>query len=213
MTPKKLPRRALFLLRMILKLEDITSGSIIVDGRDISKISEDHLITLRKKIGMVFQYSALFDSMTVGENVSFALREHTKFSDAKIREIAEAKLALVDLSGAYNQMPSEISGGMQKRVSIARALAFDPSIILYDEPTTGLDPITSTNIENLINSLGEKLHVTSVIVTHQLSTIFRTSDRIVMLHEGRFISCGSPDEARKSKNKIVRDFLMIGSDI
>jgi len=198
------------LLRLILRLEDVDAGSILIDNQNIGRLSDEALIKIRQKIGMVFQSSALFDSMTVAENVAFALREHTLFSESEIMAVVSKKLGLVGLSGKENIMPAELSGGMQKRVSIARALAFDPKIILYDEPTTGLDPITSTNIENLINKLSEDLNVTSIIVTHQLSTIFRTADRIIMLHDGKFIDSGSVVETRKSNNPIIRDFINAG---
>ena len=198
------------LLRLILKLEDIDSGSIAINNKNISQLKERELIKLRQQIGMVFQSSALFDSMTVGENVAFALREHAKFMESEISSIVGGKLDLVGLSGKENIMPSELSGGMQKRVGIARALAFDPKIIFYDEPTTGLDPITSTNIENLIIELGRELKVTSIIVTHQLSTIFRTADRIVMLHDGKIIEAGTVSDAKKTTNPIVRNFISAG---
>ncbi|OGC12560.1 ABC transporter ATP-binding protein [candidate division WOR-1 bacterium RIFOXYC2_FULL_37_10] len=198
------------LLRLILKLENLTSGKIIVENNDISLLGEEELISFRKKIGMVFQYSALFDSMSVFENVAFALREHTQLTEREIQQIVNKKLDMVGLLDKGNIMPAELSGGMQKRVGIARALAFDPKIILYDEPTTGLDPITSTHIENLINDLAKKLKVTSIIVTHQLSTIFRTSDRIAMLHNGKFIEAGTVSEAKNSKNIIIKEFINAG---
>ncbi|MBI5701322.1 ABC transporter ATP-binding protein [Candidatus Saganbacteria bacterium] len=198
------------LLRLILRLEDATSGSIFIDGQDINRLSEEGLLKLRQKIGMVFQSSALFDSMTVGENIAFPLREHANLSEREISAIVSKKLKLVDLAGKEDLMPSELSGGMQKRVSIARALAFDPKIILYDEPTTGLDPITSTNIENLIIELGRGLKVTSIVVTHQLSTIFRTASRIIMLHKGKFIESGTVSETKRSTNKIIYDFINAG---
>lgn len=198
------------LLRLILRLEGFESGSIIIDGQNVSRLSEDALVRLRQMIGMVFQSSALFDSMNVFENIAFALREHAKFTESELRSIVSKKLGLVGLSGKENLMPSELSGGMQKRVSIARALAFDPKIILYDEPTTGLDPITSTNIENLIIKLKNELKVTSIIVTHQLSTIFRTADRIVMMNNGKFIESGSVAETRKSINPVISEFINAG---
>lgn len=200
------------LLRLILRLDDPTTGSVSIDNQDINKLSEDALVKLRQKIGMVFQSSALFDSMTVAENIAFPLREHAHLSESEISAIVSKKLALVDLSGKENLMPSELSGGMQKRVSIARALAFDPKIILYDEPTTGLDPVTSTNIENLIIELGKGLKATSIVVTHQLSTIFRTASKIVMMHEGKFIESGTVEETQRSKNKIISEFINAGLD-
>jgi len=198
------------LLRLILGLEKPTSGQVLIDGQDVSKLSDTGLIKLRQKIGMVFQSSALFDSLNVFENVAFPLREHTKFIERKIQEIVARKLEMVDLSGKENLMPSELSGGMQKRVSIARALAFDPKIILYDEPTTGLDPITSATIENLMNKLAAELKVTSIIVTHQLSTIFRTAHRIIMLDQGKFIESGTVEETKRSKNPVVYRFITAG---
>lgn len=200
------------LLRLILRLEEATSGRILIDNRDIGILSEEALIKVRQKIGMVFQSSALFDSMTVYENVAFALREHLQLKEREIRKTVLDKLEMVGLSGKEGLMPSELSGGMQKRVSIARALAFDPKIILYDEPTTGLDPITSTLTENLILKLSRELRVTSIIVTHQLSTIFRTASRIVMLNEKKLIESGTVAETKQSKNPVIRNFVTAGLD-
>ncbi|MBI5698943.1 ABC transporter ATP-binding protein [Candidatus Saganbacteria bacterium] len=200
------------LLRLILRLEEPTKGSIEIDGQNIARLSEDGLIKIRRKIGMVFQSAALFDSMSVYENVAFALREQNHFTEAEIKKVVKQKLELVELPGKENVMPSELSGGMQKRVSIARALAFDPRIILYDEPTTGLDPVTSTTIENLINKLSRELKVTSIIVTHQLSTIFRTAHRIIMLDQGRFILGGTVAETKRSDNPIIKKFITAGGE-
>ncbi|MBU1022554.1 MAG: ABC transporter ATP-binding protein [Candidatus Margulisbacteria bacterium] len=198
------------LLRLILELDRPTAGSIFVDGAEVTKLSEDQLFPIRQKMGMIFQSSALFDSMTVGENVGFALKQHTKLSDAEIKKKVDEKLELVDLSGTDDLMPSELSGGMQKRIGLARALALDPKIILYDEPTTGLDPITSLSIETLINRLAEHLKVTSILVTHQLSTIFRTASRVVMLHEGKLIEGGTVADVRNTSNKILKEFIAAG---
>ena len=200
------------LLRLILRLEEPTSGTIEIDGQNIARLNEDGLIKMRRKIGMVFQSAALFDSLSVYENVAFALREQNHFSESEINKIVRQKLDLVELPGKENVMPSELSGGMQKRVSIARALAFDPRIILYDEPTTGLDPVTSTTIENLINKLSRELKVTSIIVTHQLSTIFRTAHRIIMLDQGRFLMGGTVDEAKRSNNPVIKKFISAGGE-
>lgn len=197
-------------LRLLLRLEEPTSGKIIIDGQDLSLLAEEQLIRLRQKIGMVFQSSALFDSMTVFNNVAFALRENKKLEESEISSIVGNKLELVGLSGTERLMPSELSGGMQKRVGIARALAFGPKIILYDEPTTGLDPITSTNIEKLIVKLGKELNVTSIVVTHQLSTIIRTAQRIIMLDDGGLIEGGTVKESVNSKDQKIREFLNAG---
>ena len=195
------------LLRLIMGLFPPTSGEIIVKGRNIVNIGKEELIDIRKSIGMVFQSSALFDSLTVGENVAFGLREHTDYPDEKIKNIVESKLKMVGLDGAFSLMPSELSGGMQKRVSLARALAADPEMILYDEPTTGLDPITATSIEDLMIDLHRKLGTSAIIVTHMLSTVFRVADRIVMLHNGKIIEAGTPEETKKSNNPIIKQFI------
>lgn len=198
------------LLRLLICLLTPTSGKIFVDDVDINRLKEYDLMKLRRKIGMVFQSSALFDSMDIFENVAFGLRQQEKHPESYIKEKVKEKLKMVDLDGTQGYLPSELSGGMQKRISLARAIATDPKIILYDEPTTGLDPITSTNIEDMINKMNKELNVTSIIVTHQLSTIFRTSDRIVMLHEGRLIESGSVEQTKASENPIVRNFIKGG---
>ena len=189
------------LLRIIIGLETADTGQILVNDRPMEEF--------RSKIGMVFQSSALFDSLTVGENVAFALRE-ASYPEDKIAGIVAEKLELVDLKGTENLMPSELSGGMQKRVSLARAIAHDPKIVLYDEPTTGLDPITSTAIEALINKLAKELKVTSIVVTHQLSTIYRTAQAIYLLDKGKLIAAGTPKEAEVHKNPIVSNFINAG---
>lgn len=198
------------LLRLILGLETIDSGQITVDGQNVRGLNEDGFLRLRRNIGMVFQSSALFDSMNVFENVAFSLREYTDMTEGQIKDAVERKLEMVELEGRGDLMPSELSGGMQKRVSIARALASDPKIILYDEPTTGLDPLTSITIENLINKLASGLKVTSIVVTHQLSTIFRTAHRIVMLDKGKFIESGTVEQTKRSSNPIISRFINAG---
>jgi len=198
------------LLRLLICLLKPTSGTIFVDNVDINKLKETDLMNLRRKIGMVFQSSALFDSMNVFENVAFGLRQQDKHPETHIKDKVKEKLKMVDLDGTQELLPSELSGGMQKRISLARAMATDPKIILYDEPTTGLDPITSTNIEDMINKMNKELNVTSIIVTHQLSTIFRTSDRIVMLNEGRFIESGNVEQTKASNDPIVSNFIKGG---
>ena len=198
------------LLKLLIKLDRVTSGKIFINDQDVNKLAEDELINLRKKIGMIFQTSALFDSMSVFENVAFALREHTKKTESEISKIVKTKLDMVELEGTDNLMPSELSGGMQRRVCIARALAFDPKIILYDEPTTGLDPLTAVTIENLMIKLGRELKATSIIVTHVLQTVYRTAGRIYMLDDGGLIDVGSPKEAQSSSDERVRRFITGG---
>jgi phospholipid/cholesterol/gamma-HCH transport system ATP-binding protein len=198
------------LLKLLIRLEEPTSGSIEIEGMDISRLSQEGLINLRKKIGMIFQSAALFDSMNVYENVAFGLRQHTDYDERRIGRTVKEKLSMVELEGTENLMPDELSGGMQKRVSIARALAFDPKIILYDEPTTGLDPITSVVIEDLMLKLSRELKVTSIIVTHVMQTVYRTANRIVMLDDGKFIETGTPDETKRSKDPIVSKFITGG---
>lgn len=200
------------LLKLLLRLEEPTAGSVSVNGYDISRLDEEGLIKLRQKMGMVFQYGALFDSLTVYENVAFALREHARLTEREVRRIVFEKLKMVEMEGTENLMPAELSGGMQKRVGIARALAFDPAIILFDEPTTGLDPITSVNIENLMLKLSRELKATSIVVTHVLPTVYRVTRRIVMLHDGRFIEIGSPEQAQMSENPIVKKFITGGKE-
>ena len=198
------------LLRLIIRLTNPNSGSIKVDGKEVGRLSEEGLIELRKKAGMIFQTSALFDSINVYENVAFALHEHTSKSESEIKKIVKEKLKMVELEGTENMMPSELSGGMQKRVCIARALAFDPKIILYDEPTTGLDPITSVTIENLMVKLGRELKVTSILVTHVLQTVYRVAHRVLMLNDAKLFEIGTPEETQRSKNPVVMKFISGG---
>ncbi len=194
-------------LRLIIGLFPPTSGDIFVNGKNIVNADKEEMINIRKNIGMVFQSSALFDSLTVGENVAFGLREHSSFTESRIREIVAEKLGMVGLGTSQNLMPSELSGGMQKRVSLARALATDPAIILYDEPTTGLDPVTSTAIEDLILDLHGKLKTSAIVVTHQLSTVYRIADRIIMLHNGKVTEAGTPDETKRSTDPTIKNFI------
>jgi phospholipid/cholesterol/gamma-HCH transport system ATP-binding protein len=196
------------ILQLILGLTKPDSGYVAIDSIDITKLRRKELMNVRKKCAMVFQSAALFDSLPIWKNVGFSLLEHTKLSERKIKRIAEEKLELVGLSTDISeQLPSSLSGGMKKRVAIARAIAKDPEIILYDEPTTGLDPITSTIIEDLINKLSLELKVTSVVVTHQISTILRTSPRIIMIHQGKVIEAGNKNDILNSSNKIIYNFV------
>ncbi|MBI5400109.1 ABC transporter ATP-binding protein [Candidatus Saganbacteria bacterium] len=198
------------LLRLLIGLEKPTAGAIFIDQQDIGRLSDEGWLNLRKKVGMIFQSAALFDSLNVFENVAFALREHTRLSAREIAKTVKEKLALVELAGTDLLMPAELSGGMRRRVGIARTLALNPKVILYDEPTTGLDPITSVMIEDLMIKLGRELKVTAIVVTHVMQTVYRTTQRILMLHHGKFIETGAPEETRRSKNPIVQQFITGG---
>lgn len=195
------------ILKLLLGLQRPDSGKVVVDGEDISLFKEKEWLAYRSRLGMVFQSAALFDSLTIAQNVGFALAEEGKLPKAEVDRIAEEKLRLVGLAGQGHLRPGEISGGMQKRVGIARAIARDPALVLYDEPTTGLDPITSTVIEDLIVDVARTTGATSIVVTHQLSTIFRTADRIVMLYRGEVLGHGTPEEMKDSPDATIRGFL------
>jgi len=195
------------LLKHIIGLLRADSGSVQVDGVEIANLNYDDLAKLRRHFGMLFQMAALFDSMTVGENVGLALREHTKKSEAEIRRICEEKLTLVDLAGIQDKKPADLSGGMRKRVGLARAIAMDPDYILYDEPTTGLDPITAEQINLLIRDLQSRLHLTSVAVTHDMKSAYTIGDRLCLLHEGKIRFIGTPDEIRSTADPVVQQFI------
>ena len=195
------------LLKHIMGLMDPDEGRVLIDGEDITNAHYNKKTEIRKKIGMLFQMAALFDSMTVKENVAFALREHTRFGDEEIDKVVKKKLAIVNLRGVEHLMPAEISGGMKKRVSLARALSMDPEIILYDEPTTGLDPVTADIINNLIVDLQKKLNVTSVVVTHDMTSAFKVSNRIAMLYNKKIHFVGTTDEVRNSEDAVIRQFV------
>jgi phospholipid/cholesterol/gamma-HCH transport system ATP-binding protein len=195
------------LLKHIIGLLKPDKGSVFIEGLDITKLNEKNLYKVRKKFGMLFQGAALFDSLKVWENVSFFLMRHRGISEKKAKEIAIEKLRLVGLVGVEDLMPSELSGGMRKRVGLARAIAHDPEILLYDEPTTGLDPIMADAINDLIIDLKKKLNVTSVAITHDMPSAYKIGDRIAMLYEGRIIEVGTPEEIKNSSNPIVRQFI------
>lgn len=195
------------LLKHIIGLLFPDRGRVVVDGQIVNELDDNGLNELRKKFGMLFQGAALFDSLTVWENVGFGLKQHTNLSDTAIRKLATEKLALVGLKDVEDKMPSELSGGMKKRVGLARAIAMDPAIILYDEPTTGLDPITADAINDLIIDLRKKLGVTSVAITHDMHSAYKISDRIAMLYKGQIIETGTPDEIKNTTNPIVRQFI------
>jgi len=183
------------------------TGTVVVDGTPLGGLDEDALIPVRRKVSMLFQQGALFDSLTVGENVAYPLREHRLLPPEAMPGRVREALAMVDLAGAEHLMPAELSGGMRKRASLARALALEPRALLYDEPTTGLDPVTAARINHLIRDLQQRLGVTSVVVTHDLASAFFVADRIAFLYEGRIRFDGSPQEARASHDPFVREFL------
>ncbi len=182
-------------------------GKVYLLGKDLSAVNEDEMDVLKKKIGMCYQSAALFDSMTVGENISLPLREHTKLDKSVIDIVVKMKLELVGLRGFEDLMPSQLSGGMRKRVGLARAIVMDPEIVFYDEPTAGLDPIVAGVIDKLILDLSQKLAITSIVVTHDMKSVFSISDRVAMLYEGKVLEVGPPDQVKNSKNPIVRQFI------
>ena len=183
------------------------SGKIFIDGKEISALGEKEFDAVRLKIGYVFQGGALFDSMTVGENVGFGMIEHLKLDRKEMFERVEESLGLVGLCGIENLMPSELSGGMKKRVALARAICARPQIILYDEPTTGIDPITADGINELIRSLHDKLKVTSLVVTHDMKSAYSIADKIAMLYQGKIIAEGTPAQIQDSAHPIVHQFI------
>ncbi|MFN7973883.1 MAG: ABC transporter ATP-binding protein [Acidobacteriota bacterium] len=195
------------ILRHIIGLMRPDAGRVLIEGEDITDYGERQLIDVRKKIGMLFQAGALFDSMNVAENVGYSLAEHTDMTREEIAEKVKEKLGLVDLKDIETKMPSELSGGMKKRVALARSIALEPRSILYDEPTTGLDPITSNRINLLIRNIQKVLEVTSVVVTHDIVSCFTVADRIAFLSEGRVKFIGTADEAKRSKDEELRSFL------
>ena len=195
------------LLKHMIGLLKPDSGKILVKGKDIAKLDDKELDEARKHFGMLFQGAALFDSLTVAENVGFALTRFTKKSPAEIRKLVKEKLALVGLENVEDKKPAELSGGMKKRVGLARAIAMDPEIMLYDEPTTGLDPIMSDIINELIVELQKKLKMTSVVVTHDMKSAYQIGDKIAMMYEGKIIEEGTPKEIQHTKNAVVKQFI------
>lgn len=195
------------LLKHIIGILRPDFGQVIINDKDVCRMGERELDSLRLKFGMLFQGSALFDSMTVGENVGFALREHTDVSEEVVQEKVAAALGHVGLKGIENLMPAELSGGMKKRVGLARAICNAPDIILYDEPTTGLDPIMADAINNLIIDLNHKLKVTSIVVTHDMKSSYKIADRIAMLYHGKIVEVGTPEEIKNTEDPLVRQFI------
>jgi phospholipid/cholesterol/gamma-HCH transport system ATP-binding protein len=195
------------LLKHITGLVRPDAGEILFEGEDMTRFDRKKLFQMRMHFGMLFQGSALFDSMTVGENVALPLRKHSDMSDDEIARVVGGKLELVGLTGVQDQYPAEMSGGMKKRVGLARAVVMNPQVVLYDEPTTGLDPIMADVINELIRTLQRELKVTSVVVTHDIKSAYRVGDRIAMLHEGRIIHSGTPDEVRRTDDPVIRQFV------
>lgn len=194
-------------LRHLIGLHQPTSGDIFFEGRNIAKMNREGMDEVRRSFGMMFQGSALFNSMTVGENVAVPLKEHTPLDEATIRIIVKIKLELVGLTGFEHFYPHQISGGMKKRVALARAIALDPKIVFYDEPGAGLDPITASMIDQLILDLSRKLNMTSVVVTHEMKSAFRIADQVIMLHKGRVLQVGTAQEIQNSPDAYVRQFI------
>lgn len=195
------------MLKHIVGLLRPDSGQVWFDGQRIDNLPERKFMPIRQRMGFLFQMGALFDSLTVGQNVAFPLHEHSSESAAEIEQTVERCLAMVGLPGVSEKMPSQLSGGQRKRVALARAIALRPQVILYDEPTTGLDPIRSDVINELILKLRRELNVTSIVVTHDMTSAFKVADRIVMLYKGKLIVDGSPEVIRASDNPIVQRFI------
>jgi phospholipid/cholesterol/gamma-HCH transport system ATP-binding protein len=195
------------LMKHIMGLFKPDQGRVIVDGEDVSHMPRQKLSVFRTRMGMVFQSAALFDSMTVFENVAFPLREHTKLSEAEIQQKVQEKLAVVDLHDVERKFPAELSGGMRKRVGLARAIVREPKIVLYDEPTTGLDPLTTESVDEMIINARERLGVTSVVISHDIGSAFHIADRIAVINEGRIVEEGTPEEVRNTKEPFTRHFL------
>ncbi|MGF1465671.1 MAG: ABC transporter ATP-binding protein [Sandaracinaceae bacterium] len=193
--------------RQLLRLERPDSGRVIVDGVDIVPLDDWSLVPIRRKFGMVFQFGALFDSMTVFDNVAFPLREHTKLSGQQIRDRVMQRLEDFRVRDAWNKLPGQISGGMQKRSALARALVLEPECLIYDEPTSGLDPLSSRRVDELIAETSERFGVTSVIITHDMASVFQIASQVNMLYDGRIEASGTPDDILRSSNPVVIDFL------
>ena len=195
------------LLKHIIGLLKPELGQVIIDNEDVSRMDYKELDKLRLSFGMLFQGAALFDSMTVGENVGFALKEHTDLPEVMVKKKVARALELVGLKGIEELMPAELSGGMKKRVGLARAICNDPKIILYDEPTTGVDPVMADAINELIVDLNTKLKVTSIVVTHDMVSAYKIADRIAMLYKGKIIGVGKPNEIKDTKDPVVKQFV------
>jgi phospholipid/cholesterol/gamma-HCH transport system ATP-binding protein len=195
------------LLKILIGLDRPTSGSIRVNDLDIAKLSERELTKVRRRFGMVFQYSALLDSMNVLDNVAFPLREHTRLSEREIRARVREKLSVLGLEGVDERFPSELSGGMRKRVGLARALMLEPEAVLYDEPTSGLDPITSRKVDDLIVETRDRFDVTSIVISHDMAGALRIADQMVLLSAGRVVAAGPPRELVATGAELLQEFI------
>jgi phospholipid/cholesterol/gamma-HCH transport system ATP-binding protein len=201
------------LMKHLMGLLKPDAGHIYVDGEDVVPLDDYQLNRVRRKFGMLFQYAALFDSLTVEENVAFPLVEHTTKSKAEVREIVRQRLASVGLKNIEKKYPAELSGGMRKRVGLARALVLEPQILLYDEPTTGLDPVATKNVDDMIRDISKQTGVTSIVISHDMASTFRIADRISMLYEGRIIVTGEPDEVLRSSHPFLREFVEMSGSV
>jgi len=195
------------LLRLLIGLEKPTSGAVLVDGLDIVPLGDRKMNEVRRKFGMVFQYAALLDSLTVLDNVAFPLREHTKLREKEIRERVLDKLSLLGLENIERRFPSQLSGGMRKRVALARALMLEPEIIVYDEPTSGLDPLTSRRVDDLIREMRDRFGVTSIVISHDMASALKIADYLLLLEAGRVMGDGSPKELASGDNDLANRFL------
>ncbi|MBI4368067.1 MAG: ABC transporter ATP-binding protein [Candidatus Omnitrophica bacterium] len=195
------------LMKHVMGIMKPDSGKILIDGVNVFDVDDDEINHFRMQIGMLFQGAALFDSLTVRENVGFSLYEHTHLPSEEIGRRVKEKLRLVGLSGIEDLMPAELSGGMKKRVGLARAICTEPKIILYDEPTTGLDPIMADAINDLILRMQKRLQITSIVVTHDMTSAYKVGTRIALLYDGKIVGAGTPDEIRKTENPVIRQFI------
>lgn len=194
-------------LKHIVGLLEPDSGSVQVDGQEVPALPREELYELRRRVGYVFQFAALFDSMTIADNLAMGLVKQGGYTDEQINARIAESLELVELEGFEKRLPSELSGGQRKRAGLARAIAFRPKYLLYDEPTSGLDPVTTTVIDRLILKMRDELGVTSLVITHDMGSAYRVSDRVAMLYEGRVLEEGTPDQIRETRNEIVRGFV------
>lgn len=195
------------LLRHMIGLTRPTGGQILIKGRDIAHMDEEEKVEVLKRVGMLFQSAALFNSMTVGDNVAFPLREHTDLEESTIQIMVRLKLEMVGLSGFESFRPAQLSGGMKKRAGLARAIAMDPEILFCDEPSAGLDPVVAAGLDNLIRKLQKAFKMTIVVVTHEMDSVFTIADRIAMMHEGKILAVGTKEELRKNPHPVIQQFL------